>query len=76
MGFLQEEVMFGYTLLQFLGAAAVVLVIAKIIPKIFSTKVKRRIEKKKCRSCNWTGPAAFDNNRCPKCRALTVPVPD
>lgn len=72
MEFLQQEIFFGLTLRQILLGLLVLWIASGFVKKLFAEKGGRKLVKKKCRGCTWTGPAGEATKRCPKCRGPLV----
>jgi hypothetical protein len=71
--FLHQEIMFGFTLREIVIALVVIWILSGVVKKMFGgDKVSRKLLKKKCRGCNWVGPAGPTTKRCPKCRGPLI----
>ena len=73
MDFLHQEIMFGFTLREIIIALVVVWILSGVVKKFFAERGHgRKLLKKKCRGCNWVGPAGPATKRCPKCRGPLI----
>jgi hypothetical protein len=71
--FLHQEILFGFTLREIILALVVVWILSGVVKKMFEKKGEgRKLHKKKCRGCNWVGPAGESTKRCPKCRGPLI----
>lgn len=72
MDFLHQEILFGFSLREILIALLVIWFLSGVVKKMLGKKVDRKLKKKKCRGCNWVGPAGPTTKRCPKCRGPLI----
>ncbi len=72
MSFFNQEILFGFTLRHIVLALLVLWILSGVLKKAFAGKTGRKLMKKKCRGCSWTGPAGKDTMRCPKCRGPLI----
>jgi hypothetical protein len=72
MEFLSTEIIFGLSVRDIGIGLLVLWVLWGPIQKLFAKKGGRVLMKKKCRGCNWVGPAGEATKRCPKCRGPLI----
>ena len=77
MDFLNQELLFGFTIREIALAAIVIWILWGGVKKFLPGQGnKAQLVKKKCRGCTWTGPAGEETKRCPKCRGPLIAVRD
>ena len=72
MSIFNQEILFGFTLRHIIIALLVLWIVSGVIKKAYGEKGGRKLMKKRCRGCSWTGPAGKSTTRCPKCRGPLI----